>query len=54
MGGGIKVRGLRGLEHVPKFKYLKYDLDESDTDNAECCRRVANVRNVTGAIKSLV
>ena len=37
-----------------EFKYLKCVLDDSGTDEAECCRNVASGRRVAGAIRSLV
>ena len=42
------------LEHVSEFKYLECILDESDTDEAECSRKVVSGRRVAGAIRSLV
>ena len=42
------------LEHVSEFKYLGCVLDESGTDEAEWSRKVASVRRVAGAIRSLV
>ena len=42
------------LEHVSGFKYLGCVLDESGTDEAECRRKEARGRRVTGAIRSLV
>ena len=41
------------LEHVLEFKYLGCVLDESDTDGAECSRKVASGRRVACAIRSL-
>ena len=35
------------LAHASEFKYLGYILDESGTDETDCCRKVA------GAIRSL-
>ena len=49
----VHVDGIR-LEHVSKFKYLGCVFDESFTDGAECCRKVASRRRVAGAITSLV
>ena len=49
----VHIDGIR-LEHVSKFKYLGCVLDESFTDGAECCRKVASRRRVAGAITSLV
>ena len=49
----VHVDGIR-LEHVSKFKSLGCVLDESDTDGAECSRKVASGRRVVGAIRSLV
>ena len=45
--------GIR-LEHVSKFKYLGYVLDESGTDGVECNRKVVSWRWVAGAIRFLV
>ena len=42
------------LEHVLEFKYLGCFLDKSDTDGAECSRKVASERRVVGVIRSLV
>ena len=43
------------LEHVSVFKYLGCVLDESGTDEAECCRKVVmNGRRVASALMSLV
>ena len=42
------------LEHVSEFKYSGCVLDESDTDEAECSRKVASGRWVASAIRSLV
>src|SRR5678816_1428656 len=41
------------LEQVSEFKYLEYMLDEKG-DDAECSRKVVNVRKVASTIKSLV
>ena len=49
----VCAEGIR-LEHVLKFKYFGCVLDESGTDDAECSRKVAIGREVTGAITSLV
>ena len=49
----VYVDGIR-LEHVSEFKYLGCVVEESCTDGAECCRKVARVRTVAGAIRSLV
>ena len=46
------IDGIR-LEYVSEFKYLKCVLDESNTDGAECSRKVTSGR-VTGEIRSLV
>ena len=43
----VCVNGIR-LEHVSEFKYLGCVLDESGTDEAECCRNVASGRRVGG------
>ena len=42
------------LEHSSEFKYLGYVLDESGTDEAECCRKVASGTRNAGAIRYLV
>ena len=42
------------LGHVSEFKCLGYVLDDSDTDKAECKRKVASGRSVAGAIRFLV
>ena len=42
------------LEPVSEFKYLGCVLDESDTDVAECSRKVVNRWRVDGAIRFLV
>ena len=47
------VDGIR-LEHVLVFKYLGCVLEESSTEGAECSRKVARGRMVSGAIRSLV
>ena len=49
----VHVDGVR-LEHVSKFKYLGYVLDEPGTDGAECSRKTTSRRRVAGAIRSLV
>ena len=49
----ILVDGMR-LEHVSKFKYLGCALDESGTDEVECCKKVVSGRRVAGAVRSLV
>ena len=36
--------GVARLEHVSEFNYLGCVLDESDTDEEECRRKVANRR----------
>ena len=41
------------FEHALEFKYLKYVLCESDTDEAECNRKVASGRRVACAIRFL-
>ena len=47
----VHVDGIR-LEHVSEFKHLGCVLDESDTDGAECNRKVASGRKVADAIRS--
>ena len=47
----VHVDGIR-LEHVSEFKYLGCVLDESGTYGAECSRRVASGRRVSGALSS--
>ena len=42
------------LEHLWEFKYLGCILDETDTDEAEYCRKVARGTKVTSVIRSLV
>ena len=42
------------LEYVSKFKYLGCVLNKVGTDGAECSRKVASLRRVAGAIRSLV
>ena len=37
-----------------RIRYLRCVLDESGTDEAVCSRKVASVRRVAGAIRSLV
>ena len=49
----IHVDGIR-LEHVSEFKNLRYVLDESGTDGAECSRKVSSGRRVAGVMRSLV
>ena len=49
----VHVDGIR-LEHVSDFKYLGCVLDESGTDGAVCSKKVASLRRVAGAIRSLV
>ena len=41
------------FEHVSEFKYLRYVFNESGTDEAECCRKVASGKRVPGAIRTL-
>ena len=36
------------------FKCVGYILDESGTNGAECCRKMANERKFAGTIRSLV
>ena len=49
----VFVDGIRS-EHVSEFKYLECVLDELATDGVECSRKVASVRRVAGAIRTLV
>ena len=49
----VHVDAIR-LGHVSEFKYLGCVLEESDTDEAECNRKVASGRRVACAIRSLV
>ena len=42
------------LEHVLKFKYLRYVLDKSGRNEAECSRKMASGRRIAGAIRFLV
>ena len=39
---------------MSEFKYLGCVLHESDTDEADCLRKVASGRKVTGVIRSVV
>ena len=51
------LNGEEGIECevlVSEFNYLGCVLDESDTDGAECSRKVASGRRVPCAIRSLV
>ena len=48
----VCVDGIR-LKHVSEFKYLRWVLDESGTDEVECSREVVSGRMVAGAIRSL-
>ena len=41
------------LEHVSKFKYLRFVWDESSTYGAECRKKVASKKKVAGTIISL-
>ena len=41
------------LEHVTEFKYWGHVLNESGTDEAECCRKVVSRRKVASARRSL-
>ena len=49
----VHVDGIR-LDHVSEFKYFGCVLNESGTDGAECCRKVASGKRIAGAIRSLV
>ena len=49
----VYVDGMR-LSLASEFKYLGCVLDESDTDEAECRRKVAGGRRAAGAVKYLV
>ena len=40
------------LEQVSQFRYLGSVLNESGTDDVECCRKVASGRKVADAIRS--
>ena len=42
------------LEQGSEFKYFGCVLDESDTDRAECSKKVANGKRVAGVIRSVV
>ena len=42
------------LKHISEFKYLGYVLEESGTDEVECCRKVGSGRRIAGAIRSIV
>ena len=47
------MNGMR-LEQVSEFKYLRFVLDESGTDKANCRRNVASERKEAGANRSPV
>ena len=49
----VYVDGIH-LEYISEFKYLGCFFDESDTDGAECSRKMASGRTIAGAIRSLV
>ena len=49
----VCVNGMR-LEQLSEFKYLGCVLDESGTDEAVCCRKVASGKRIAGAMRSLV
>ena len=49
----VYVDGIR-LEHFSIFKYFGCVLNESDTDGAECIRKMESGRRVAGTIRSLV
>ena len=49
----VCIDGIR-LERVSECKYLGCVLDESDTDEAECSRKVASGRKVPCANRSLL
>ena len=49
----VWVYGKR-LAHFTEFKYFGCVLDELGTDEPECSRKVASVRRIAGAIRSLV
>ena len=49
----LGVNGI-SLEHVSEFKYLGCILEESDTYDVDCSRKVTSGRRVTGAIRSPV
>ena len=53
LGYEIHVDGAR-LEQMSEFKYLGCVLNESGTEEAECCRKVACRRKVAGVTRSLV
>ena len=50
---GVYLDGVR-LEHVSELKNLGCVLDEAGIDGAECSRKVASGRRITGAIRTLV
>ena len=39
------------LGHVSEFKYLKYFLEDSGADEAECSRKMGSGRRVANAIR---
>ena len=43
----VYVDGI-SLEYVSEFIYLRFVLDESGTDGAECSRKIASKRRVAG------
>ena len=43
----VHVDGIH-LEHISKFKYLRCVLDKSGTEGAECSRKVASGKRVSG------
>ena len=43
----------RYLEQISSLQYLELTLDETDTEEVECCKKVTNRRKVVGPIKSL-
>ena len=55
LNGEYEIRAERmQLEHMSEFKYLGCVLNESGTDEAECCRKAESGRKARGTIRSLV
>ena len=42
------------MDHVSELKSLRFILDESSTDGAECCMKVASDRKITIRFRPLV
>ena len=46
MGGGMNSARIGGNCKVSYFKYLAFVVDDSDTDGAEYCIKVMNLRKI--------